>query len=1633
MSNMNSPIILKKVKVHNLKGIDLTLPANKLIVFTGVSGSGKSSLAFDTIFVEGQRRYIESLSSFAKHYIGDFTKPDVESISGLSPTLSIEQKIIGKNPRSTVGTMTEIYDYLRVLYARIGIPHCPISGEEVAPQSSERILKKIQSLPDSTKILFLSPIAQNKKGEFKELLSHFLKIGFTKARINDSFVDISEDIHLDKNKTHTIDIVIDRITINPQNSSRIAEAILNGLEHGKGTLYTYDCNTKEETFYSTYAYSHKSQKSYPCLEPHHFSFNTPSGMCEKCHGLGTLDKQTCPFCNGSRISSYPAAATLCGKTIYELCSKTIEELYDFFKDITLEKTEYLIAQELIEEIRKKLRFLLDIGLDYLCLSRSSETLSNGEAQRVKLAAQLGCGLVGVTYILDEPSIGLHPRDNQKLINTLKKLRDLGNTVIVVEHDEDMICEADHIVDFGPGAGILGGNILVNGSIKELLENPLSLTGQYLSKKKEVSLPRTKTKQTSKAIEIVGACHNNLKNITVSFPMGCLVAVTGVSGSGKSSLVIDTLYPAIYNHLKKSNHFVGKMQEINGLENIDKVIAIDQSPIGRTPRSNPATYIKIFDPIRNLFAKISSKSAQDYDPGRFSLNIARGSCSLCLGLGVVRVNMDFMEDKWITCERCNNKKFDFETLSITYKGKNINDILEMSVAEAEKFFHDNAAIKRKLAFMKKVGLDYLQLGQPSNTLSGGEAQRIKLARELMRPSSGKTLYILDEPTTGLHFHDIKNLMFVLLDLVERGNSVLLIEHNMDVIKGADWVIDLGPDGGERGGKILGEGPPEFISTLPTPTGIALKAAFSFRREIATKNKETFTPSIKSVEIEGASQNNLKYLDVSFPQNSITVCMGPSGSGKSSFAFETVYAEGQRRYVESLPPYARQFIQLMPKPKCTHAYGLSPSVAIEQKNSSGSNRSTVGTLTEIYDYLRIIFARMGIAYCPESGEPIQSVTKEYVVEQLFKSFKGESIMLFSPISLRKGEEFEHMLDHFKSLGYVRLRLDKEIYEIDAPIPLDNKRKQDIAIFIDRIKVEPSNKERLREAVENAVLISNGKIIVTTSKDELIFNLSFSVIKTGKSYPEITPHTFSFNSHEGMCLDCNGLGYKHEAICSSCNGSRLNPLARNVRIEGYTIDKLCKEPIPVVYNFIRGLSEDRVLDEVLKQIEDRLNFLEEVGLSYLSLDRRSATLSNGEAQRIRLAKQLGSRLRGVLYVLDEPTIGLHKADNERLNCILKKLRDLGNTLLLVEHDADTIALGDYLLDFGPGAGIKGGHITARGSYEEIISDPKSLSGAYLSGRKKISCPTTRRKPTMSFSVKDITLHNLKNISCEIPIGIFTGITGVSGSGKSSLMQAINSYLSEASIFNKIIVVNQDPIGHTKRADVGTYVNILQHIRKFYSLLAKSRVYGLQPYNFSYNHPNGMCKSCSGLGYKKVNLLFLPSVDVPCDHCHGLRLNQVSLDVEYKNKNFGQILDMTIEEIHMTFFDILPKVRNLCETLISVGLGYLQVGQELSSLSGGEAQRMKLSRALSTCSFKNNICLLDEPTTGLHPCDIEKLLILLHGIVDKGNTILLIEHNMDIIRNCDHLIEMGPGAGEAGGEIICTGSPEDLAKDPKSLIGKY
>ncbi|MBF5051225.1 UvrABC system protein A [Candidatus Clavichlamydia salmonicola] len=1770
---MNSQcIILKNVSVHNLKDVSLCLKIGEFIVFTGVSGSGKSSLAFHTIFAEGQRRYGESLSVFLQQYFKNIKKPDADNILGLSPTIAVEQSSSFKNPRSTVGTVTEIYDYLRLLFAKIAIPIDPITKNPIKKENKESLLNKILLFFDQKKIIIFSPLLLVKTISIKKILQNLLKKGFYKIRINGLIQDTEDALDAEYDSLTSIDVLIDRLKIIKNNPTRFTESFFSALKIGEDQIIIYDTDTEINHRFSLFT---QNANAVPVFTPQDFSFNHPVGMCMTCRGLGyepflstlkqedlskknshfpkfhritnieekldtsLIHRKICSSCLGSKLKPLPSEALLAGHTIHDICKRTISNTYHLFLEIQHTTKIKKGLEEVFDAILQRLNFLDYLGLGYLSLNRPMPSLSGGEAQRVKLAAHLGSKLTGVTYILDEPSIGLHPRDNQKLLYALKLLQSHGNTIIVVEHDEETIAAADTIVDFGPGAGTLGGHILYNGPLNTFIKSSNTITANYLRREISFSKNRPHKVSNGKGIHLKGVSHHNLKNISLFFPEGLFIVVTGVSGSGKSSLINEVLYPLLSNKLSRTDYPAGKCQKLLISSSIKKVIAIDQTSIGKTPRSNPATYIGVFDHIRQLFGQLPQSISAGFSSSRFSFNVRDGSCHECLGMGMIRINMDFLEDSWLTCSACNGKRFDSKTLAVFYKRKNIHDVLEMTVSEALEFFKTNSLIHKKLEALSKIGLDYLKLGQSATTLSGGEAQRIKLAKELLKPSKGDTFYILDEPTTGLHMHDVNALLKVLLDLSNRGNTITVIEHNPEVMRTADLIIDLGPEGADEGGYISGYGTPEEIALIDSPTGHVLKKCFKKSSFLLQKNTEQYKALDHTITLKDLSQNNLKNITVSLPREAITVCTGPSGAGKSSFAFDSLFAEGQRRYATSFSTYLRNLLHKPEKPLLKEALGLSPTIAVEQQATSVQTSSTVGTLSEIYDYLRILYVHLGIAYSPINGEKIIYISPESLSLKIIEKNQSDTLLILAPVFPNNYESFNDFILSIQKLGFLRIKIDEELLEIDE-ISSKYKKSLNFSLLIDKLTVSQKFQGRIREAISQSFFIANNSVLIQTNNTKSLFTQGFCTEISGVESPPITSSIFSFNMVDGMCPCCRGKGKLHrptlnvndpdissssikslltsiftekkdlqackilmatlniketqsinslskkvlnpflkgisssnkekkalspipgiedlyiaysqdhlqhhpgiiyeETICHECLGSRIIPLARNVFLDGLSLPDLCNMPMHQALSFLKKIAkkEDKpkTVQEVINRIIEKMTLLIDIGLEHLNLGRSSSTLSNGERQRIQLAKQLGTHLRGIIYIIEEPSSGLHPADISKLISTFKKLKKLGNTIVLIDHDPMILKHADKILDFGPGSGKKeGGFLIAEGSIKEIKQNPKSLTGLYLSEKK-----TLQKKPFReinlknSFSIKKINQGFLKNFNISIPFEATTCIMGISGSGKSTLMTKVikpfieKEIIKKRSVFTHVLYVNPHLIHKNGRSDVGSYSTLTTYLRNFYECLPEAKTKGLTSSFFSRNHKGGMCSACEGRGFILNEMTFLPDFKSECQECNGQRLNPLSLSVLYKGKSFGDIIKMTIYEI-VQLFSFISEVTSIGEILLSLNLHYLPLEQAIDTLSCGEAHRLKLAKELIKRKGKKILYLLDEPTMGLHPEDINKLLNVFNTIIAEGHTIVYIEHHVDLMKFADHIIELGPEAGENGGYLLFTGSPEKIKGSSDSL----
>ncbi len=1372
-------------------------------------------------------------------------------------------------------------------------------------------------------------------------------------------------------------------------------------------------------------------------------------------------------------------------------------------------------------------------------------------QRINLTTALGTSLVNTLFVLDEPSIGLHPRDMGRVIGVMKRLRDAGNSLVVVEHDPQIMLEADKLLDMGPGPGEHGGRIVFFGP-PEALKRASTLTAEYLSGRRRadarppdvevrragMELPNDLARDPlhgTVCLGVRGAREHNLKTVDVDFPLNRLVCVTGVSGSGKSTLIQDVLHPALLKHLGKPTETPGAFRELVNAERVNDVVFVDQSPIGRTTRSNPASYVGAFDAIRELFAAAPDSKARAYTAGTFSFNSGNGRCPTCSGNGFEHVEMQFLSDVYLRCPDCNGTRYREEVLEVKVDGRSIAEVLELTIEEAVQVFPGDSEMVRRLQPLVDVGLDYLRLGQPVPTLSGGEAQRLKLAGHLAeaagrsisslprRPREGgdphaTRVFLFDEPTTGLHFDDVAKLLASFRKLIAAGHSLIVIEHNLDVIRASDWIVDLGPEGGDAGGEVVAVGTPkQVMANAKSHTGRALgeyaKALTPSPRPSPGGEGEDLReaqPRIpyrpaKSIQVRHAREHNLKGIDVEIPRDKFTVITGVSGSGKSTLAFDILFAEGQRRYLESLNAYARQFVQPASKPDVDAIFGIPPTVAIEQRTSRGGSKSTVATQTEIHHFLRLLFVKLGTQYCPDCDVPIEPQSVDAIVARLMKEQRGKTIAVLAPLVTNRKGFYTDLAKWALAKAVSHLRVDGEYMPTRGWPRLDRFREHTIELPVAEVDVKPENERRLREAVEAALELGKGVLHVCCGgwgeRETQIYSVKRACPSCGRSFPELDPRLFSYNSKHGWCPACYGTGLQIEQVewdderaktgtedhvldswvewleldepCPECAGKRLNKEALAVRFRDQSIADMSAQPISAAHKFFEKLSvagrEREIARDILAELASRLGFLEQVGLGYLSLDRGAPTLSGGEAQRIRLAAQLGSNLRGVCYILDEPTIGLHPRDNQILLDTLARLNAKGNTLVVVEHDEDTIRRAEHVIDLGPGAGRLGGRIVAEGTAEELEANPDSLTGRFL--REPLRHPVQPRRPvaksTPAIEILGASLHNLHDMDVRFPLGRLSVVTGVSGSGKSTLARdvlhenlqrlvaaerdrkPVKGFSGCRSIkgwhaLTRVLEVDQTPIGKTPRSCPATYVGFFDNIRKLFADTQEARIRGYTASRFSFNTAGGRCDGCEGQGVKTIEMSFLPDVKVACEVCGGARFNAETLAVKMRGKSVGEVLAMSVDEA-VDFFAHHPSIHHCLRLLQDVGLGYLTLGQQSPTLSGGEAQRIKLvtelakvrgdrhgvsarQRARKTGTVPNpgpqTLYVLDEPTVGLHMADVEKLIRVLHRLVDAGNTVVLIEHNLDVIAEADWIVDLGPEGGDAGGRVVLAAPPEDFLR---------
>jgi excinuclease ABC subunit A len=1829
MPNYKNFIRLRGVRQNNLKGFDLDLPIGQLTVVTGLSGAGKSSLVFETLHAEGQRRYVETFSPYTRQFMELLDRPKVDSVENIRPSIAIHQSNTVKTSRSTVGTITELADYFKVWFAKVATLYDPATDLPIADDNPQSTWDALIKQHKDANILITFPVTKPDNFEWDEIIKSLSGQGYARVVINSKVERIGNLSALPSSLKY-LHVVQDRIKIESKNRSRAIEALQHAFNFGKGQIeiLATDCQTIAE-FTHGLSSPETGQTFRPAI-PALFSFNSPIGACSMCRGFGRvieidcslvipdhslsiddgairafqgavyseslrdlqraakkhkirthipwskltsseiafamngepsykedngqwygvhrffdwLNKNLykmhirvflskfrsytlCPDCKGARLQHESLNWKWQGHTLPNLYQKSVAELIALLPSHSPLSTSHSESDSAFSGIMSRLIFLDQVGLGYLTLDRTSRTLSGGETMRVNLTSCLGSSLVDTLFVLDEPSVGLHPRDMERLISILRRLTDLGNTVVVVEHDEAIMREADNLIEIGPKPGINGGQLCFHGSYERILKSDTH-TGRFLSGRDDIETPKKRRIQLSDfrtfppshipTLSVYGASKHNLENVDVHIPQQSLVCLSGVSGSGKSTLLNNVIYQNLLAKKGLVAEEPAAIKDIDSTLPLSEVVLIDQSPVSKTPRSNPASYCKAWDEIRKCFATLEAAQAAGMGPGYFSFNSGDGRCPTCSGLGFERIEMQFVSDLFVPCETCEGQRFKPEVLEIEFNGLSIAGILELDVEAAARFFGQYPKIVCCLKPLVDVGLGYLKLGQPLNTLSGGESQRLKLVSYLGKVSNSHSLILIDEPTTGLHRADVKRLIGVFQDLVDAGHSLIVIEHNLDILKVADWIIELGPEAGANGGQVIAQGTPEQITKTKCVTAGYLIEALSGkqpqRRVAEPKSKYKKASRSNVLSIRGAREHNLKNISCDIAHNAMTVITGVSGSGKSSLAFDIIFAEGQRRFMESMSAYARQFVEQMPRADVDELRGIAPTVAIEQRATKGTRKSTVATITEVAQYMRLIYARIGIQHSPTTGEAVVSQSEAVLLKRLqniLKDNKAKQCYLCAPLIRGRKGHHEPLANWARDHGYTSLRINGTVTEIAKFKKLDRYKEHDIDLIVADLEQQKTVNIQLATALK----LGKGSAFLMTAQGEVLSWLSTKRTDptTGEAFPELDPKHFSWNSPRGWCPTCRGYGqlfdwmakedleentvdhlddFEHGETCPDCDGTRLNPLSRSVKLPlknnaSISLPELLELTPSELITTLKCIKVTKrsgaVLDELLPEIEERMRFMDRVGLNYLGLNRATATLSGGEAQRIRLAAQLGSNLSGVLYVLDEPSIGLHARDNEKLIASLEQLRDRGNTLVIVEHDEDTMKHADKIIDLGPAAGVHGGEIIASGTLAQLKKNKASITGKYL--RKSMSHPlrgtyrelpaawSPRKKKSNEnwISLQGAALRNLKGFDVQFPKQRLTVICGVSGAGKSTMTRDLLKPLVEAAILTKsanltpinspftlhhspfrslsnadgirkVIEVDQSPIGKTPRSTPATYIGAFDIIRDIYANLLEARYRGYKAGTFSFNTKGGRCETCKGAGRIKLEMNFMPDTYVTCEDCNGRRYGVELDELRWNGKSIADALDMSFEEA-AEFFSFHTQLSSLMQLMVETGLGYIKLGQYSPTLSGGEAQRMKLVSELAKGqpTFKErqynkgqgNLYILEEPTIGLHLADVERLIELLHRLVDKGHTVLVIEHHLDLIADADYLVEIGPLGGDAGGQLLYQGAVLGIKKIKASVTAQF
>jgi excinuclease ABC subunit A len=1789
------PIRLRGARTHNLRGVDLELYPGQLVAVTGPSGSGKSSLALDTLYAEGQRRFVESFSPYARQFLERLERPPMDELAPVAATVAVDRRAPVKSSRSTLATMADLEPYLAALFAREAIPRCPTCGVDAVETSPRDAAARVAQALNGARALVTYEARVADGEQFLELREGLARDGYRRIVVGGAVREI-DDVRPSEATAPgvRVEVVVDRVGVSARETQRLQEAIEAAWARGAGRAdlrvepRAGDSNGAEVLRVARGLVCPQCARAFDPPRPGLFSYNSPFGACDVCRGFGRIiaidwDKvipdprkplrsgaikpwsgasttwergvlekfckrqgipmdvawgklskahrdavidgegtwrqgkypgvrawfawletrtykmhvrvllsryreyASCGACGGSRLNATALAYRVAGLDLGAWHSLPVSDALARIREYAARDPQ---GRRVREQLASRLGYLDAVGLGYLTLDRQARTLSGGEAQRAGLTTALGAALTGTLFVLDEPTVGLHVADVPALTRVMRELSRAGNTVLVVEHEPEVVRACDRVLEMGPGAGTHGGKILFDGTPNELAARPDLPTGRAWAAGRGAQRSRRKA---AAWLELRGVRENNLQNIDVRVPLGVLCAITGPSGSGKSTLAHDVLYRATGRALgDMSIPKAGACDALDGVGHLSGVVLVDQSPLGRTARGNAATYVKAWDRIRARFAAEPDAARAGLTPAHFSFNVAAGRCEECSGEGYETVEMQFLADVQLLCAVCQGKRFKPEVLAVKHRGRSIADVLEMTIDQALTAFDPKGdrdyVLRRALDPIVRVGLGYLPLGQPLSTLSGGEAQRLKLARALSEPAAG-ALFVVDEPSAGLHAQDAEYVVAALHALVDEGASVVVVEHDLDVIRSCDWVIDLGPGGGPHGGRVLATGTPEQLAREETKTGTALresaapsrpaKAGPRSRAVADARAPNGDAPIPNAIVVSHAREHNLKDVSCAIPHGQICVITGPSGSGKSSLAFDVVFAEGQRRFMETLTPYARQFLPTLPRPDVDAVTGVPPSIALEQRTSRGGANSTVATVTEIAQYLRLIYARVGELHCPRCDATVVPMSADVLFEKLTRTRDaantGNTTVYAPAVRARKGT----YLDLFTSAaraGVQAARVDGAIVPVDPPPRLAKTKEHTIDLIMHYGKLAALDRETFDRAMawgNGALRIAKGPPAAWAKRnghaprepaDESILSTSRACPQCGAGVPEIDPRWFSFNTKQGRCEACDGTGVEGGLAtleeldgqpappCETCAGTRLSAVPRRVRVSGETYPETTRRSVSNALARVRGWRFQGVDAEIAKaphaELVRRLAFVEQVGLGYLALDRPATTLSGGEMQRLRLSAQLGSGLTGALYVLDEPTIGLHPRDTGRLLANLRQLAEMGSTVLVVEHDAETIRAADHVIDVGPAGGRLGGHIVAEGPTAVVLADPRSPTARALETSARIERPK-RPMADAWIELQGACANNLKDVDLRVPVGRLCVVAGVSGSGKSSLVRQVfypalrralglvapepgpHRALKGHRAVKRALAVDQSPIGRTPRSVPATFLGIWDEVRKLFASMPDAKTRGYAAGRFSFNSASGRCPVCEGQGIIVAEMPFLPDVVAPCEACGGSRFEPSTLEVRYAGKSVGDVLHLSASDAAELFVRH-PKIARPLATLSDLGVGYIQIGQGSNTLSGGEAQRLKLAAELTAGSaHETTVYVLDEPTTGLHLNDVRRLLGVFERLVARGDTLVVIEHHPDVVASADWVIELGPEAGDEGGRVVFEGEPRKLART-KTATGK-